>query len=143
MTELLEAARVLGVGSSAHPLGSDVDYLSLVARGFPVKALDRIAEEIAPGDVKFKYRIVPKASYARSKMTRRLSAPQSVVVTRIASVWTQAVRIWKSEAAARSFLARPHPVLGNRKPIDLVLENEIGADLVHDVLGRLESGSAV
>ncbi len=36
-------------------------------------------------------------------MSRRLSAPQSVVVTRIASVWAQAVRIWKSEAAARSF----------------------------------------
>jgi putative toxin-antitoxin system antitoxin component (TIGR02293 family) len=120
-----------------------VDYLSLVALGFPVKALDRIAEEIAPGDLKFKYQIVPKASYARSKMTRRLSSPQSVVVTRLASIWAQAVRIWKSQAAARSFLARPHPVLGHRKPIDLVLENEIGAGLVRDVLGRLESGSAV
>ena len=143
MTELTEAARVLGVGSVAHPVGSDVDYLGLVALGFPVRALDRIAEEVAPGDVKFKYRIVPKASYARRKLTRRLSSPQSVVVTRLASIWAQAVRIWKSEAAARSFLTRPHPVLGHRKPIDLVLENEIGAGLVRDVLGRLESGSAI
>jgi putative toxin-antitoxin system antitoxin component (TIGR02293 family) len=142
MTDLLDAARVLGVGNPAHPVSSDVDYLDMVARGFPVKALDRLADEIAPGDVKFKYRIVPKASYARRKMSRRLSASQSVVVTRIASVWAQAVRIWKSEAAARSFLARPHPVLGNRKPIDLLLENELGADLVRGVLGRLESGSA-
>jgi putative toxin-antitoxin system antitoxin component (TIGR02293 family) len=142
MTDLLEAARVLGMGTPTHPLSSDVDYLGLVARGFPVKALDRLADEIAPGDLKFKYRIVPKASYARRKMSRRLSAPQSVVITRIASVWAQAVRIWKSEAAARSFLARPHPVLGNRKPIDLLLENELGADLVRGVLGRLESGSA-
>jgi putative toxin-antitoxin system antitoxin component (TIGR02293 family) len=142
MTELSEAARVLGVGNPAHPVGSDVDYLGMVARGFPVKVLDRLADEIAPGDVKFKYRIVPKASYARRKMSRRLSAPQSVVVTRIASVWAQAVRIWRSEAAARSFLDRPHPVLGNRKPIDLVLENELGADLVRGVLGRLENGSA-
>lgn len=143
MTELSAAARVLGVETPAHRLASDVEYLSLVARGFPVKALDRIAEEVAPGDAKFKYRIVPKASYARSKMTRRLTAPQSVVVTRIASVWAQALRIWKSETAARSFLGRPHPLLGNRKPIDLVLENEIGAELVRGVLGRLESGSAV
>jgi putative toxin-antitoxin system antitoxin component (TIGR02293 family) len=143
MTELSAAARVLGVDSPAHPLESDVEYLSLVARGFPVKALDRIANEVAPGDVKFKYRIVPKASYARSKVTRRLSASQSVLVTRIASVWAQALRIWKSEEAARSFLGRSHPVLGSRKPIDLVLENEIGADLVRGVLGRLENGSAV
>src|SRR5258708_36074283 len=143
MAELSAAARVLGVETPAHPLVSDVEYLRLIARGFPVKALDRIANEVAPGDVKFKYRIVPKASYARSKMTRRLSASQSVVVTRIASVWAKAVRIWKSEEAARSFLGRPHPDLGSRKPIDLVLENEIGADLVRGVLGRLESGSAV
>jgi hypothetical protein len=44
--------------------------------------LDRIAEDVAPGDVKFKYRIVPKASYARRKMTRRLSAAQSVQTNR-------------------------------------------------------------
>jgi putative toxin-antitoxin system antitoxin component (TIGR02293 family) len=143
MTELLAAARVLGMGTPAHPLASDVEYLSLVARGFPVKVLDRIADEVAPGDVRFKYRIVPKASYARSRMNRRLTASQSVLVTRLASVWAQAVRIWKSEEAARSFLGRPHPLLGNRKPIDLILENEIGAGLVRGVLGRLESGSAV
>ena len=58
-------------------------------------------------------------------------------------MWAQAVRIWKSEEAARSFLGRPHPVLRSRKPIDLVLENEIEADLVRGVLGRLENGSAV
>ena len=39
MTDLAAAARVLGVDSPAHPLESDVEYLSLVARGFPVKAL--------------------------------------------------------------------------------------------------------
>jgi putative toxin-antitoxin system antitoxin component (TIGR02293 family) len=143
MTELSAAARVLGVETAAHPLASDLEYLGLVARGFPVKALDRLADEVAPGDVKFKYRIVPKASYARAKMSRRLTAPQSVIVSRIASVWAQAVRIWKSDEAARSFLGRPHPVLANRRPIDLVLQNEIGADLVRGVLGRLESGSAV
>ena len=86
MTALSAAARLLGVETAAHPLVSDVEYLRLIARGLPIKALDRIAEEVAPGDVKFKYRIVPKASYARSKVTRRLSAAQSVVVTRIAAV---------------------------------------------------------
>jgi putative toxin-antitoxin system antitoxin component (TIGR02293 family) len=58
-------------------------------------------------------------------------------------VWSQSVRIWKSEAAARGFLYRAHPLLAQRRPIDLVLENEIGARLVEDVLGRLEYGSAV
>jgi putative toxin-antitoxin system antitoxin component (TIGR02293 family) len=143
MIEIAATARVLGVAVADHPFTSDVDYLTLLARGLPVRTLDRIAAEVAPSDLHFKYRIVPKASYARRKKTRRLSAAQSVMVSRIASVWAQAVRIWKTADAARAFLGRTHPLLGNRKPIDLVLQNEIGADLVRGVLGRLESGSAV
>ena len=34
-------------------------------------------------------------------------------------------------------------MFGPEDPIDLVLENEIGGELVRDVLGRLEHGSAV
>ena len=142
MTELLGAARLLGLETSAHPLVSELDYLDLVDRGLPVRTLERIASVVAPTDTNFRYRIVPKASLARRKASRRLSAGQSVVVARLASVWAQAARIWKSDAAARDFLHREHPLLGERRPIDLVLENEIGAELVRNVLGRLEHGSA-
>jgi uncharacterized protein (DUF2384 family) len=38
---------------------------------------------------------------------------------------------------------RAHPVLDGRRPLDLALENEVGARLVHGVMGRLESGTAV
>ena len=143
MTELLSAARLLGLGTPAHPLVSELDYLDLVDHGLPVRSLERIAAVVAPTDTSFRYRIVPKASLARRKAGRRLSTAQSVIVARLASVWAQAVRIWKSEGAARDFLYRKHPLLGARRPIDLVLENEIGAELVRGVLGRLEHGSAV
>ena len=143
MPELMEAARVLGVETDQKPLKSGVAYLNLVDHGLPVKSLDRIAQVVAPGDTGFKYRIVPKASLARSKTSRRLTTAQSVAVTRLASIWSQALRVWKSESAARDFLNRQHALLAGRRPIDLVLENEIGAGLVHDVLGRLEYGSAV
>ena len=109
----------------------------------PVRSLERIVAVVAPTDTSFKYRIVPKASLARRKPSKRLSPGQSVIVARLASVWAQALRIWKSEDAARDFLYRKHPLLGERRPVDLVLENEIGAELVRCVLGRLEHGSAV
>ena len=141
--ELAAAARVLGEDKPGHPVVSDVDYLQRVSRGFALKALLRLAEEVAPGDPKFKYRIVPKASLARFKAARRLSPQQSVVIMRIADVWAQALRIWKTPEETRSFLGRPHEILGGRKPMDLVLENEIGANLVRSVLGRLDNGSAV
>lgn len=143
MPELMDAARVLGVETERRPLKSGVAYLMLVGQGLPVKSLDRIAHAIAPDDTNFKYRIVPKASLARSRTSKRLTSAQSVAVTRLAAIWSQALRVWKNEPAARDFLNREHPLLARKRPLDLVLENEIGAGLVRDLLGRLEYGSAV
>lgn len=152
MAELLEVARVLGIGTAAKPVVSEMDLLGRVGHGLPVKTVDRIVSCVAPQDAGFKYRLVPKATLARLKSGRqghkhlsggRLNAVQGALVARVASVWSQAVRIWKSPDAARDFLNRKHSLLGGRPPIDLVLENEIGADIVRSVLGRLEHGSAV
>ena len=137
----LEAIRVLGLETPARPVRSEIQYFDMVEHGLPVKSLERISDVFAPKDRSFKYRIVSKATLARSP--KRLSPLHSAVVSRLASVWTEAVRIWKSDEEARDFLHRPHNVLGNRKPINLILENELGAELVKGVLGRLENGSAV
>ncbi|MSO92680.1 MAG: DUF2384 domain-containing protein [Rhodospirillales bacterium] len=138
MTTLFDAARFLKV-----PAASAVQYIERVNRGLPVRTLARIADAIAPADVEFRYRIIPKATLARFKLTRRLNKVQGELVTRLAEVWTDAIRVWKSDEAARNFLNRKHPLLENKRPIDIVLQSEIGAQLVRDVLGRLEHGSAV
>jgi putative toxin-antitoxin system antitoxin component (TIGR02293 family) len=160
MTELLSGARLLGL----EPPASELDYVDQVYRGLPVKSLEFIVNVTAPGELSFKFRIVPKASFYRlygasrsarrrgskaspyrrsTQGSRRLSGAQSAIVARLASVWAQAERVWKSPDAARDFLYRKHPLLGERRPLDVVLENEIGAELVRGVLGRLEHGSAV
>ncbi|HEY7607605.1 MAG TPA: antitoxin Xre/MbcA/ParS toxin-binding domain-containing protein [Alphaproteobacteria bacterium] len=141
MTDLLEAARVLGVGGTRR-LSSPAQYLALLHQGLPVKSLERIANAIAPSDARFKYRIVSKATVARLKLKRKLSANQSVLVARLAGIWARALKVWGSPEEARDFLYRPHPLLDGRPPIDLVFENEVGAQLVDDILGRLEHGSA-
>jgi putative toxin-antitoxin system antitoxin component (TIGR02293 family) len=143
MFELREAAALLGVSLPVEARSSDVAYLKFIEGGFPVKALDRISAVLAPEDSHFKYRIVSKATLAGRRGTRqRLSASQSVVVARLASVFTLALRIWKSQEATREFLFRPHPALDGRPPIELVLHNEIGADLVRRMLGRSDAGVA-
>lgn len=141
--EFRKSVQVLGLETPARPVESAIAYFDMIERGLPVKSLDRVCYAFAPNDKSFKYRIVPKASLARSQRSRRLTRQQSVTVSRLASVWTEAVRIWKSEDAARDFLHRPHALLGGRRPIDLILENEVGAELVKGALGRLENGSAV
>ena len=144
MTALADAVRILGLDKGAHKRAStELDYLQLVDRGLPTRSLEVISTAVAPNDTGFKYRIVPKASLARYKASNRLSPGHSVVVARLAAIWGAAERIWKSEDEVRDFLNRPHPLLGGRRPIDLVLENEMGADLVRNALGRLEYGSAV
>jgi putative toxin-antitoxin system antitoxin component (TIGR02293 family) len=104
--------------------------------------LEKVAVAFAPSDASFKYSIIPKASFQRAVTSRRLNSTQSVLLTRLASVWAQARRIWKSDGGTRDFFFRAHPLLSDRRPVDLVLENELGAQLVRSVLGRLEAGSA-
>jgi putative toxin-antitoxin system antitoxin component (TIGR02293 family) len=141
MVSLFEAARFLQVPAKDKPLTSHLQYLEYLDRGLPASSIDRLAGALAPKDAKFRYRIVPRATLARMK--NRLNKSQGELVTRLAEVWTDALRVWKSEDEARGFLHRPHPLLDNQRPIDLALESAIGAALVRDVLGRLEHGTAV
>ncbi len=143
MTNLYETARFLQIPSKDKPLASPFQYLKFLDQGLPISSVARVAAAFAPLDTEFRHRIVPKATLARLKSKRRLSKVQSELVTRLAEVWTDAVRVWKSEVEARDFLHRQHPLLEGKRPVDLALQSEIGAQLVRNVLGRLEHGTAV
>jgi putative toxin-antitoxin system antitoxin component (TIGR02293 family) len=143
MDELRESAALLGLSLRGAARDSDIAYLKLIEAGLPLASLEKVAIAFAPSDTSFKYSIIPKASFQRAVSARRLNSTQSVLLTRLASVWAQARRIWKSDSGTRDFFFRAHPLLSDRRPVDLVLENELGAQLVRSVLGRLEAGSAV
>jgi putative toxin-antitoxin system antitoxin component (TIGR02293 family) len=57
-------------------------------------------------------------------------------------VWSLALDVWQSEDEARDLLFRPHPMVEDRQPIDVVIQNEFGAEMVVDILGGLKYGSA-
>ncbi len=80
---------------------------------------------------------------ATGTKAKRLSPDEGAKVARLAEVWAFAQDVWKSDEAAREFLFRPHPLLHGRRPVDMVLESEIGRPLVEGILGRLKYGSAV
>ena len=137
-----DVASELGVEepSSGHSLAFEL--ISQIEKGLAVSTLDRLAKTIAPDDATFKYRIVPKATYVRRKRSRRLSAGESADVARLARVWSFAKEVWGGEEEARAFLFRKHPMLEDRRPVDVAVTNEIGARLVEDVLGGLAYGTA-
>jgi putative toxin-antitoxin system antitoxin component (TIGR02293 family) len=161
-------SKVLGI-KEASPLL----LISAVKEGLPLSSLDRVVQSVAPSDNKFVYHIVPRATLARRrkawatfceqktvkgqkiykgrKWTRfakhhaaaRLSAEEGMRLARLASVWAMAVNVWGGTEAARQFMFEPHQLLHGRRPIDVVLENELGRPIVEGILGRLQYGSAV
>ena len=131
-------ADVLGIEArGALPL------MAAVEDGLPLAALDRVARAVAPADSKFASRIFPRATLARRRQGERLSADEGTRLARLASVWAMALAVWGGEEAARRFMFEPHPLLHDRRPIDVVLENELGRPIVEGILGRLQHGSAV
>ena len=138
-----DVAAALGtkVGRSGRSL--PFDLIAQIETGLPVSSLDRLSEAIAPDDVSFKFRIVPRATYARRKKKRRLSAAESADVARLARVWSFAKEVWRSDGEARDFLFRRNLLLEDRRPIDVAISSDIGARLVEDLLGKLAYGSAV
>lgn len=131
---------ILGI----HGEGASSPYglISRIEGGLPVHSVERIAQLLAPHDAQFKYRLLPKATYERRKASRRLSFDEGTRLARIARIWALALDVWQTDEGARDFLFRPHAMLGDRRPIDLVIQSEFGAELVIDVLGGLKYGTA-
>lgn len=140
MLHVAHVVDVLGLPATASP--SPFGLISRIDEGLPTSAVERVARLLAPTDAQFKYRLLPKATYERRKASKKLSAEEGARLARIARVWGMAVDVWQSEADARAFLFRPHAMLDDRPPIDLVIQSEIGGELVNDVLGGLKYGTA-
>ncbi|MBB6306136.1 antitoxin Xre/MbcA/ParS toxin-binding domain-containing protein [Xanthobacter tagetidis] len=142
MVAFAHIADVLGLPGGAAAPRSPFDLMDEIEGGLPLAALERMSRLLAPDDARFKYRLVAKATYERRKAAHRLSADEGTRLARLARVWSLALDVWRSEAEARDFLFRAHPMLQDERPIDVVLRGEIGAELVLDVLAGLKYGTA-
>jgi putative toxin-antitoxin system antitoxin component (TIGR02293 family) len=135
-------AAVLGP-AVARQAKTPLELAAFIERGLPLGVVSTLAAAVAPADADFKNRFVPRATLARRKRDKaRLTPTEGDRVARVARLWARALQVWKSEHSAREFLFRPHPMLEGRLPIDAALGTEIGAELVDQILGRLEHGTA-
>jgi putative toxin-antitoxin system antitoxin component (TIGR02293 family) len=137
-----DVASVLGLPAKSLEAHSPVTLIVRIEHGLPVKAVDKVAHLLAPDDAQFKYRLVPKATLERRKITKKLSPEEGARLARLARVWSVARDVWGSDDEARDFLFRPHPMAEDNRPIDLAIRSEFGAELVVDILGGLKYGTA-
>jgi putative toxin-antitoxin system antitoxin component (TIGR02293 family) len=116
-----------------------------VQRGLSLNMLEGLARRVSPDNAAFKYRIIAKATLERRKRAeaQNLTPEESAKVARIAGVMDLALDVWKSDDSARAFLFRPHPLLEMQTPMDVVLMNEFGGQLVQDILNRLKYGAGL
>jgi|SRR5919205_3324324 putative toxin-antitoxin system antitoxin component (TIGR02293 family) len=135
--ELQAVAEVLGVAPPANPM----DMVRRIEEGLPTSSVDRVAKRVAPANLKFRDGIIPKATRARRR-SHRLTPEQSAKVARLDKIWARAHEVWKDDERTREFLFRPHPMLDGRQPAEVALSTDMGADVVDQILGRLEFGSA-
>src|SRR3954451_5138906 len=127
-----DVAGMLGVRIEGKEPVGPLRLVSMIEQGLPVAALDRVSAAVSPHDPGFRHLVVPRATLTRRRKHHdpRLSAEESGRLARIAGVWAFALNVWgHDEEEARAFLFRPHPLLEMRRPIDLALGSELGAQM--------------
>lgn len=110
-----------------------------IRRGLPLHSLRRVQGTIAPGNQNVRRLFISDTTLRkRRRRGARLSPLQSQKVVRAARIWLMAMNVYGEGGKARAFLLSPHPMLDQEQPLSLVVENDVGAELVETLLGRLK-----
>ena len=82
---------------------------------------------------------LPLRTFSRRKRECRLSADESDRLFRLARIAARAAEVLGDEDKASRWLHRPNRALAGERPVAL-LDTDLGARQVEDVLGRIEYG---
>jgi putative toxin-antitoxin system antitoxin component (TIGR02293 family) len=143
LSEASRIARFLGLRRWAEM--SDMRLVETVETGLPISTAERIVRRIDPDGLYLHvHDLIPKATYYRRKeQGKPLTKDQSEKIFALARVFDETLRQYHGDSGtAAMFLARAHPMLDGRSPLDVAKESTAGADLVLKLLARAEAGVA-
>jgi putative toxin-antitoxin system antitoxin component (TIGR02293 family) len=134
--DMLGGARVFKGGT----VPSATELRERIKRGLPYRSLESVRERLRlsvseAGAVLH----MPPRTLARRRQSRKLDANESDRLYRVARVAAQAYGVFGEEDKAAAWLARPNRALNGEVPIHL-LDTDVGARHVEDILGRIEYG---
>lgn len=136
-----DLARVLG-GKRQFRFGirSDRDFRRSVEAGLPYASLEAVTAKFGftRAETASALRLPPR-TMARRKREGRLNADESDRLLRLARVTSEAERILGDGTRAVGWLRDPNRALGYEIPLEL-LQTDIGARQVEQILGRIEYG---
>lgn len=120
--------------------GRSEELLERVREGLPYSALEEVMERFGLSRQQASELLhLPERTLARRKRERRLHPDESDRLVRLARVAAQAADALGSTERAAVWLRRSNRALGGETPLSL-LDTDLGARRVEQVLGRLEHG---
>jgi putative toxin-antitoxin system antitoxin component (TIGR02293 family) len=124
-----------------HSRNGDLAELrTRIKAGLPYSALESVRERLRlslPEAAMILH--TPLRTLARRRRERKLQAVESDRLYRLARLAAQAVMVFGTEEKAAAWLRRENRALNNEVPLQL-LDTEVGARQVEDVLGRMQFG---
>jgi len=119
---------------------SSLDWVAIVREGLPARALDALARNLELTRSELAGALgISERTLARRRKEGVLTAEESAKLLRLARVAWRAADVLEKSELALDWLKRPNRALGGARPLDL-LDTDIGAENVLDVLGRIEHG---
>lgn len=140
-----DATQITNILGGPKVLGTEVrgieDLIALIHRGLPVMAMTSLAVYVGvERRLLGQWMGLSDRALARRLSGRSLTPHESDRAVRIARVFVRAEAALHSRAKASLWLRRPNRALGQVEPGSL-LDTDVGAQMVTDVLGRIEHGT--
>lgn len=135
---LNEAAAILGLKTR---LKTSLDFLPLIRRGLPSKALESVAKRMnLSAPVTIRSLGLAERTIARRVQERQpLTPEESERVIRLARALAQVTAVLGEQEKARRWLQKPNRALGGNVPLTM-LDTDIGANAVFEEIGRIDAG---
>lgn len=132
--------RTRGSSLGLAALSTD-ELIGAVQSGFSFKSLEAFSAEtgFAPAEVASLVGI-PERTFARRKLSGRLSPDESERLLRVSSVFEKAAGLFEGNVdETLEWLTQPKKALGDKAPLNYS-RSELGAREVENLIGRLEHG---
>ena len=113
----------------------------LIRKGFPVSSLNRLKTVLnfTDNELADTLGLSPKTLQRKKKTHGRLSRIESDIIFRNARIFVIATEVFEDEHRASEWMRKPQFGLGGRIPLDMI-QTEVGAREVENLLGRMEHG---
>lgn len=140
MTAHIVAERLGGQHVLKRVVESDFDLMEAIQVGLPIAAVESVIRDGTFSASEIHELVLPRRTFTHRKQKgQALTAEESDRLTRAVRIAGRAEEaIGNAEKAAR-WLRKPNRALLGKRPLDL-LESDVGARLVEQVLGRIEYG---